>query len=280
MQIVSKFAYALRKRREELELTQRMLGKLTKHTNKQISKYERGDRIPTRLKLKQLEDVLGRLPSPYRFRPPKHNEVWRGWFRDHRKWRRPKDRSLSSRLKAARTAYADLMKTLDEVCRSHQSWSQAADTGSSLELVACLRTLLSRDAVELSVRPIAWGFRDLPVCDPITGECMADIAFPAMGLQWDGCQAVLVPQVGLMTKDGPIVVDFLVALRIGRRTIWFALEIDGPGHCSKADKLRAAHLEVTRITEAEIVGPNFLDILKARLRGMLDIPRATTKRAA
>lgn len=278
--IVSKFAYVLQARRKDKKLSQNALGNLAGLTGKQISKYETGERIPDRLQLKRLEEQLGKLPSPYYWKAPRWNRKWRRRFRDNRKWRRPKDRSLTSRLKIARIYYAALISQLAAVIAKHQAMLEAADTGSSLELLTCLLILAVSGAVTLDVRPVSWGFRKLAVHDPRTGECISDKSFPAIGLAWDDCEAALVPLVPLMTRDGVIVVDFLVSVRIGRRILWFALEIDGPGHCSKADALRAAHIEVTRITEAEILAPDFIDILKSRLRAMLEIPTATTKRAA
>jgi len=278
--IVSKFAYVAKARRKERKLTQAALGKLVRMTGKQISKIETGERLPNRLQLKRLEEELGKLPSPYRFKPPRWNQKWRKRFRDNRRWRRQKDRSLAGRIKAARISYPEEARQLQGIIDKFQALLESADTGSSLELLVCLLVLAFPSAVELYVRPVSWGFRTLAVHDPKTGECIADKSFAAIGFTWDDCEAVLVPLVPLMTRKGVIVVDFLASIRIGRRVIWFALEIDGPGHCSKADELRAHHLPVTRVTQAEILAPNFLNTLKSRLRGMLDIPEATTKRAA
>lgn len=278
--IVSKFAYVLKKRRLELRLTQRALGKKVGVSGKQISKLEVGDRVPTKALYLRLQEILGKLPYPHRFKTPRHNERWRILFRDQRIYRRPKDRSLTSRVKAARLSYPVEIEKLKRVIEEHQAMLEAGDSGSGLELIVCLLVLAFVGAVELSVRPVSWGYRGLAVCDPVSGEILADKSFPAIGLEWDDCTAVLIPQVTVLTKDRPITLDFLVCVRIGRRTVWFALEVDGPGHCSKADELRASFLKTARISEAEILAPNFISTLQTRLRAMLEMPEATAKRAA
>ncbi len=200
--IVSKFAFVLRSRRKERRMTQKALGQLTRLSSKLISKFENGDQIPNKLQRTSLEDVLGRLPTPTRFRPPRHNNAWRELFKDKRSWKRHRDRSFTSRLKTARIHYAHEIRKLKPAIDDHEPWMEASDSGSCLELVTCSAIFAIEGAVELSVRPISWGFRKLAVCDQVTGEIMADKCFPAIGLAWDACHAVLIPQVPLPPRTG------------------------------------------------------------------------------
>lgn len=270
---VNSFAYALRARRKERNLTQAQLAAEAREglTDKAISDYERGESFPGKRRRAALEGVLGPLPAGKSLQTPRANRRWRRLFKDRRRWKPKKDRSLASRLKTAGIAYEKQMAQLESVIKSHRAWLTAARSGSSLELLLVLLVFALRDAVEISVKPVFWGFRKLAIHDELTHECRADYAFPAIGFAWEGCQAVLVPQVPVkIAEDRVIVVDFLVAVRIGRRRFWFALEVDGAGHVSHEDELRARKLDVVRFSEAEILSPTFTDELKRRLQAKVE----------
>lgn len=273
----SRFAFVLKARRMEKGLTQRQLADKAGNglTDKDISAYERGERYPVASRKKALEEHLGPLPDGRRCKVASHNKRWRSRFRDRKLWRPRKDRDYSTRLKAALAEYPKHMATLEHIVEARKHWLAAAVHGSSLELLFTLLLFAFPNAVELSVRPISWGFRRLAVHDQVSGECRSDHSFPALGLAWDDCEVVVVPQVPLRTKNGKIIViDNLVCVRIGRTRIWFALEIDGPGHRSYADELRAQHLEVLRFTQAQILSATFEVDFKRRVRGMVSLPVA------
>lgn len=264
---VNSFAYALRVRRKELELTQLQLAQKVGCSDKDISSYERGESYPRKALRDELERELGSLPAGRAFQAPRRNTDWCKLFQRRKRWRPRRERSFGSRLKTARIHYPKHMAKLGDVVREHRSWLSAARHGSSLELLLCL-LIFALGAIELAVRPVSWGFRRLAVHDDETGECRADYCFPALGLAWEDCHVVIVPQVPVKIGDRVIVIDFLVGLRVGRRRLWFALEVDGAGHVSHEDELRAQHLEVVRFSEAQILAPSFPDDLKRRLLSM------------
>ncbi len=274
---LSRFAFVLKARRKEKGLTQRQLAAKAENglTDKDISAYERDQRYPGSSRKKALENHLGPLPDGRRCKVARHNKRWRSRFRDQKLWRPRKDRDYSTRLKTARAEYPSEMARLEHIVEARKHWLSGAVHGSSLELLFTLLLFAFPNAVELSVRPISWGFRRLAVHDQVSCECRSDYSFPALGLAWDDCEVVVIPQVPVRTKNGKIIViDNLVGIRIGRTRIWFALEIDGPGHKSFADELRAQHLEVLRFTQAQILASTFEADFKRRVQAMVALPAA------
>lgn len=132
---------------------------------------------------------------------------------------------------------------------------------SAPEWVFQLRHLV-HGAHPTRLAPLEVSFRQHPVLDPETRECVGDCPVPSLTGEVGAVRYLLIPQVHVRTIRGPYTLDLLGGLKLrGRSTRFFNAEVDGGGHDPRYDREREQNLAMptVRFTPEEIARPDFVE---------------------
>ena len=252
--------------RKKLRLKQQELAETCGLDRNQISKFERGHRIPNTDQIARLAQAL-RIPQAELelAAAPLANPGMlhiRRKFWDEKKATVRRDRPSRIRYFNARQRYPRQIARLQERLRKRKDWRsirvylRETRFDSDLEYLSHL-LLLDAGAVTDRVVPQRVGINHLPVVDPETRLINGHQSHPALGLD----NSLLIPQLSLLTKVGVVRLDFAWGDHVDGCNRWRDLELDGPGHDSRWDLEReeAVRMPIVRYTEEQILSGALLD---------------------
>lgn len=83
---------------------------------------------------------------------------------------------------------------------------------------------------------------------------------------------VFLPQIRVGLRKDPYRLDCLLGVIIAGRCSWLNLEVDGFAHDGRVDDLRTINvdLDTARLKEADVLAPNLLDLILARVEAALN----------
>lgn len=168
-----------------------------------------------------------------------------------------------------RDVYPDLLKSL--VVPELPLWfTTGTHTDSKLE-VAAWSQCLAREGQPTALSPVLYGFERQPLVTPC-GKALGVRRKTCISFSLNSLRVLLWPQVTMRTSAaGDIRVDALVLARIGRRRLWFVVEIDGPVHSDPSfHRRRDASLKVPvlRFRQHEVLSGCFAAVLEQRARAL------------
>jgi transcriptional regulator with XRE-family HTH domain len=249
----------LKKTRKQQGLTLQKLGAEVGIDFRRLSEYERAVVRPdlggaTRLAHRLALPVWKLLEPAIPWEPNCESN-----FRQRTEWEQPRDRPTQVRIGQAYKRYPDLMRYLSLL---GPAWGDAF-----------LRTLVCDSAEELlgwqhaltldvrpgRVRPQMVGFDAMPVRDPESKRAVGHRHFPCLAVQ----NILLIPQLPVYTQGQYYRLD--AAVKVGK--VWVNLEIDGPGHDTSKDFIRASNIDLpsVRFGVDQLIQRNFADVLIATL---------------
>lgn len=231
---------------------------------RRVSAFESGRRSPSQDELERLAEELGRAAAELLLHP----DGWRAssprnrWFDGSHSFHPPRERSGEKRLSAARRLFGPWIDVWLEACPSDaRDFLVLTPSQSAPEWTFQLRHL-SHGAHPTRLAPLEANFRQHPVLDPETRECVGDCPVPALIGEVGEIRYLLIPQVHLRTPRAAYTLDFLGGLKLrGRSLRFFNAEVDGLGHDPRFDRERERNLAMptVRFTPEEIGQGNFVE---------------------
>lgn len=274
------FHQKLKSLRSQHQMSQARLARLVRTSRGQISALETGRRNPGPTILARIAKVfgiasadLGAVPGRDRSR---HRQLYRKLGSTLPEIKRKQERPAWVRILHARRAYP-IARALLVSCRARQDREsvnqliQESMCGSRDEAMVLLHALASGGRRDL-LSVMRLGYRELPVIDD-TQRIVGDRPQPALTLPRP-VPLVLVPQVQVRLFDVPpdypyrsASMDFLVVTRVRSFQLVVNLEVNGNGHDSRLDQLRARLIGLPRliVTPSELQRPDFMDCLRKQL---------------
>lgn len=274
------FHQKLKSLRSQHQMSQARLARLVRTSRGQISALETGRRNPGPAILRRLAKVfgiasseLGALSGRDRSR---HRQLYRKLGSTLPEIQRKQERPAWVRILHARRAYP-IARALLASCRVRQDrksvnqFVQESMCGSRDEAMVLLHALASGGRRDL-LSVMRLGYRELPVIDD-SQRIVGDRSQPALTIAHP-VPLVLVPQVLVRLFDVPpdypyrsASMDFLVVTRVRGFQLMVNLEVNGDGHDSRLDQLRARLIGLPRlvVTPPELQRPDFMDWLRKQL---------------
>ncbi len=274
------FRQKLKSLRSQHQMSQARLARLLRTSRGQISALETGRRNPGPAILARLAKVfgiasskLGALPGRDRSR---HRQLYRKLGSTLPEIQRKQERPTWVRILHARRAYP-IAGALLAACRARPDRKsvnqlvQDSMCGSRDEAMVLLHALASGGRRDL-LSVMRLGYRELPVIDD-SQRIVGDRPQPALTLPHP-VPLVLVPQVQVRLFEVPAdypyrsaSMDFLVVTRVRGFQLLVNLEINGNGHNSRLDQIRAGLIGLPRlvVTPSNLQQPDFMDWLRKQL---------------
>ncbi len=282
------FHTKIRELRRERGWTQEQLAARVNRRRHRVASLETGRRIPTRDEVRAYARIFGlsvhELEPPARHPTRQVRARRRGVYRLFRA-RLPRVKRAAQvpawvRILHARRVYGQLAEQL--VKRTRQRADRpvirrllpACWPGSRDEAMVLLHAL-GQGAMLEEFSLMRLGYRTLPVIDD-TQRIVGDR--PVVGLLLEGDPPILLfPQVSVLLVDRPpdypyrsATMDFLVAVFVRGLIRWIHLEVDGDGHDSRLDLVRARLIGLPRlkVRPEDLMRSDFLDWLKGQIEGI------------
>lgn len=248
----------IRKRREELGLSQERLGREVGISRRRVSELESGMFLPRPELARRLEEALRVMGMPdksqvlsaralrrmARARPFELNEV------NVEPWQR------------VEVHFAGLLRQL-KVPEGVGAWMRRFLACESGHEGLALYQMVAAGARPFWLSPHSGGYRRLAILDE-RGEALGERPLPGLHWQCDRLETLLWPQVRLMNGFR---LDWLVRARRGERRQWLGVELDGPLHKLERDAMRdrMVGLRMLRVPLSEVKSLNLARFLEARL---------------
>lgn len=266
----------VRQLRQCAGLTQSQLASRSEVSQQRISAIERNDALIGR-------EECGRLASVLSVRPEEllalvqvgfPRSSLNGQFTDQRSdYTPPSEKTGAERYRAGMASCPDLLAPLWQGLDGPlQAWLESAPTDSLDEWML----LVHRAAAGLRpsrCSPQRLGIRAHPAVCWTTGQATGDLAYPVLLGEVAGLRQVIVPQLCLRPVRTRYRLDFALVVLADRRRFVIDGEVDGTGHRSRIDRIRARELGLLelRFEENLVFRHDFNDLFDVRLRRLLPL---------
>ncbi len=264
----------LRQLRQRAGLTQSQLASRSEVIQQRISALERNEALMGR-------EECGRLASVLSVRPEEllalvevgfPRSSLNSLFCEQRiNYTPPSDKTGAERYRAGMARCPELLGPLwQSLDASRQAWLKSAPTDSLDEwMLLAHRTAAGLHPSRCS--PQRLGIRAHPAVCWSTGQATGDLAYPILLGEVVGLRQALVPQLCLRPFKTRYRLDFALVVLADRRRFIIDGEVDGSGHRSHFDRVRARELGLLelRFEENLVFRSDFNDLFDVRLRRLL-----------